>query len=104
MASHPVPLSQTLSNGIFRSRLLPSLRLCCYGDACSRSSRQLQIVSKWRREKERASERDATRQEEMEEMWKLEGQREDKILKFIFKGNFYGLLGFTWELEVQTTR
>lgn len=63
-----------LSNGIFRSRLLPSLRPCCYGDVCSRSSRQLQIVSKWRREREiqRAREGHATRREEMEEMWKRE--------------------------------
>ena len=74
---HTPSLSQTLSNRIFRSRLLPSLRLCCYGDVCSRSSHQLQIVSKWQREKkreqerekERERERDARRQEEMEEMW-----------------------------------
>lgn len=34
---HTPSLSQTLSNPISRSRLLPSLRLCCYGDVCSRS-------------------------------------------------------------------
>lgn len=50
---HTPSLFQTLSNEIFRSCLLPSLRLCCYGDVCSQSSRQLQIVSKWQREGER---------------------------------------------------
>lgn len=48
---HTPSLSQTLSNPISRSRLLPSLRLCCYGNVCSWSSHQLQIVSKWRRGK-----------------------------------------------------
>lgn len=50
---HTLSLSQTLSNRISRSRLLSSLRLCCYGNVCSWSSHQLQIVSKWRREKKR---------------------------------------------------
>lgn len=54
-------------------------------------------------EGKRESERDAVRQEEMEEMGKLEqGKREDKIIKRIFKDNFYGRFSFTWELEEQT--
>lgn len=71
---HTPSLSQTLSNPISRSRLLPSLRLCCYGDVCSRSSSRLRIVSKRRREKASEKNRE-TRCEpgwEMEQEWKLE--------------------------------
>lgn len=71
---HTPSLSQTLSNPISRSRLLPSLRLCCYGDVCSRPSCRLRIVSKWRREKASEKNREMRCEPgwEMEQQWKLE--------------------------------
>ena len=77
---HTPSLSQTLSNGIFRSRLLPSLRLCCYGDVCTRASRHAASdcfkVAEGKRESE--SEWYATRQEDMEKMWRLEEKCEQR--------------------------
>lgn len=61
---HTPSLSQTLSNPISRSRLLPSLRLCCYGDVRSRSSCRLRIVSKWGKKRARKTERCAASQGE----------------------------------------